>query len=494
MQVTGFAPNTVQQGDETGVVNVLNGNLTLSFPIGPTYPVNEGLSYGLTLTYSSHLRTWVGGGSLPYYIRGRNTAGWGGVLHFGRIASDPQADGVAGYQSPDGTWHPLHPASGSADCGTFGTCFLTKDNTHIRAVQTVNGWRLWTPDGVERELYKRFNPGWACGSEDAQVCSKRDDFEGWYTTRILDPLGTSSVTVEYDVAPRENCILRVWDSVRGSAAPTLTFQNSSLVEGVTIPGGMTTGVTVLVGDNNHSYTFDYDVVSPVGPACPSQFTASGRQVALLRYINAPESLQTAITYDGASRVPTFVDLPGDLAKAEYVWECIEYQQVGERPCPTCPLVYDPAYVHGVAEKRVRTGSATQCSDSGVDCWTYDRPFQLCDVPEYNPCGCPCGFTCSSSQSPQTNPNKVPSPSRRPSKGRSVTRRCTTSTPAARSTRRTIPTPSCAASTTSTARGEVSSSSAAASWTTSGTPPRSGRRSTRTPARGTRRRCPSGKRA
>src|SRR5262245_35883108 len=92
MLTAGLAPNTVQEGDHTGFVNVLNGALTVPFSIGPTYPVNEALSYGLTLTYSSGLRFWLTQLASPSPIkhpRGRSAVGWGWTMHFGRIGRFP---------------------------------------------------------------------------------------------------------------------------------------------------------------------------------------------------------------------------------------------------------------------------------------------------------------------------------------------------------------------------------------------------------------------
>ncbi len=49
----GFSAESVYQMGEIDSVNLYNGNLTLSIPLGPTYPVNN-LSYGLHLTYNSN--------------------------------------------------------------------------------------------------------------------------------------------------------------------------------------------------------------------------------------------------------------------------------------------------------------------------------------------------------------------------------------------------------------------------------------------------------
>ena len=52
-QEKGFAADKVFQFGDIDAINTFNGNLTVRIPLGPTYPVNASLSYGLTLTYNS---------------------------------------------------------------------------------------------------------------------------------------------------------------------------------------------------------------------------------------------------------------------------------------------------------------------------------------------------------------------------------------------------------------------------------------------------------
>ena len=49
----GFSPENVYQVGDIDSVNTFNGNLSLSIPIGGTYPVGGRLSYQLTLVYNS---------------------------------------------------------------------------------------------------------------------------------------------------------------------------------------------------------------------------------------------------------------------------------------------------------------------------------------------------------------------------------------------------------------------------------------------------------
>ena len=51
----GFHPDKLYQFDNIDSVDLSSGSLGLTIPIGPRYPAGGGLSYGLTLTYSSNV-------------------------------------------------------------------------------------------------------------------------------------------------------------------------------------------------------------------------------------------------------------------------------------------------------------------------------------------------------------------------------------------------------------------------------------------------------
>jgi hypothetical protein len=51
----GFAPEKVYDFSSIDQVNLFNGNLSLTIPIGPRFPVGGGLTYGLTLVYNSNV-------------------------------------------------------------------------------------------------------------------------------------------------------------------------------------------------------------------------------------------------------------------------------------------------------------------------------------------------------------------------------------------------------------------------------------------------------
>ena len=50
----GFDPQKAYALEEIGVVNVFNGNLNVTLPIGANYPVSSTLSYGVGLQYGGN--------------------------------------------------------------------------------------------------------------------------------------------------------------------------------------------------------------------------------------------------------------------------------------------------------------------------------------------------------------------------------------------------------------------------------------------------------
>ena len=408
MLTAGFAPNTVQSGDMTGFVNVLNGALTLTFPIGPTYPVNESLSYGLSLTYSSNLRRWSGSPGFPQFPQGRSPVGWAWSMHLGRIRPSATTPVSFSYQASDGTSYGLALKTGAANCGAQfeAGCYLSTGNTYLRAVRQFNDpgdlvgtWRLWTPDGVERVLAHFLDDSWGCNPI-GNNCPFARDIAGWYTTSILDPVGVDSVTIEYDTPLKPHCMKKIWDSVRQNAnSPSFEFTNVVDLNSGSAKG-ITSDIKVRASDGLIStYHLTYEWVSAVPRPCHDAGTGAGPNLPILRSISlqrGASSLVTAIGYEGSPVgagipwVPNLVDLPGNLASAAYDWECIDYEEFGDCPLPPsdCRCSDTTSQVYGVQAKRVLRGTGTACDAADVDCWSYQRCLTIAydEEPRAYPCG------------------------------------------------------------------------------------------------------------
>lgn len=155
----GFRPEHTFQLGELDHVNLFNGNLTVTIPIGPRYPLGPSLSYGLTLTYTGNVWEWEEEcpdwpdestcylQSLP---RTRNNAGLGWHLGFGELLdpNDPaNPDGATIFVSPDQSLHAFEPRLHPNGPTQSGSLF-TQDGTYMR--HRLSPQRVESPDGTIR--------------------------------------------------------------------------------------------------------------------------------------------------------------------------------------------------------------------------------------------------------------------------------------------------------------------------------------------------------
>src|SRR5687768_10384506 len=109
----GFSPEKVYQLGNIDNVNVFNGNVTVTLPLGGTYPVGGGLSYGLTLVYNSKNWDIRVSSAVPEVIPNRTSnAGLGWQVTLGTLISPYDStsfslneQGLWVYASPDGAEH-----------------------------------------------------------------------------------------------------------------------------------------------------------------------------------------------------------------------------------------------------------------------------------------------------------------------------------------------------------------------------------------------------
>ncbi len=106
-------------GGNVDNINSFNGNLSVAIPLGQAFPVNGGLSYGLSLVYNSQVWEYEVRDVSPdlSYVQALplqvNNAGLGWIITLGRF-NPPQAIGELNtfrntYMSPDGSRHTFYP-------------------------------------------------------------------------------------------------------------------------------------------------------------------------------------------------------------------------------------------------------------------------------------------------------------------------------------------------------------------------------------------------
>ncbi len=142
-------------------VNLFNGNIVITIPLGQRYPLNAGLSYGLTLTYNSNVWDFTERQPTPpaeRVIRAepnrRSNAGMGWTLSLGRLyppgSVGNTTPGFARWQyvSADGSEHTFYDTLHVGEPAAPGFRY-TRDNSYLR-LQDVGSTRKYIefPDGT----------------------------------------------------------------------------------------------------------------------------------------------------------------------------------------------------------------------------------------------------------------------------------------------------------------------------------------------------------
>src|SRR2546422_4334367 len=139
-ETVGFQSNHIFEGGQFGEnVDILNGGLNLSIPIGPQYQVSRYLGYQLQLSYGSKIWDHTNVGNVDRLYR-RSNMGLGFNMHFGRIYKDveivamgpAQTSCVWYYVSPDGNEHALPAGEGEDSCQKLPINGFTVDRSYYR--------------------------------------------------------------------------------------------------------------------------------------------------------------------------------------------------------------------------------------------------------------------------------------------------------------------------------------------------------------------------
>lgn len=254
----GFDPGKAYTIGDIDSVNIFNGNLVITIPIGPSYPVSEALSYQLQLAYNGNSWDYVSylGGELGIPARSNN-AGLGWQLSIGGVVSGPalpeNAAAAWAYTTADGatrTFYPsLHqeesnnstysgPESPTAQVAAGGVIGYTRDGTYLRLIRMapeivfestdpetgfpIRDWqarrRVELPDGTVHilaavELIQTTGP--------ATLTYQQEIGQQYRVERMEDRFG-NSVDVAYDTLPNGNEMWTITDST--GRFHTVTFE------------------------------------------------------------------------------------------------------------------------------------------------------------------------------------------------------------------------------------------------------------------------------
>jgi YD repeat-containing protein len=235
----GFRPDEIYHFGSIDSVNLFNGNVIVSLPIGQHYDVTSRFGYQLTLSYNSNIwdvtNEFYGhydgvcdpnNGVVTYVPNLRSNAGAGWSLGYGRLfPACYQANEVFAplYESPDGGAHTFGAAPpGSVFNGNYNGPVYTYDNSHLRLRNSSSNAGgsayLDFPDGTTYAYSKRGAPA-QC--EEWPLESMTDSFGNvtqvswsadYLTETLIDPYGRKTV-IHYALAAPNDVYYSVVDHV-----------------------------------------------------------------------------------------------------------------------------------------------------------------------------------------------------------------------------------------------------------------------------------------
>lgn len=186
----GFDPAKLYQFEDIDRVALINGNVAISIPVGPRYPVGGEFSYQLSLDYNS--KVWD---REQFYFRGsevaealpnrQSNAGMGWALSLGQLLDpdDPdnpyQDDGDWAYVSPDGGEHVFYPLLHSYDVENdpSNAYSYTRDGSYLRMVAVSAASRTVELPNGDIHTFTRYPDPALGGNYRWRVTQQRDRFQ-----------------------------------------------------------------------------------------------------------------------------------------------------------------------------------------------------------------------------------------------------------------------------------------------------------------------------
>jgi RHS repeat-associated protein len=291
----GFQPERSFELGEIDHVNAFNGNLIVSIPIGPVYPVSPQLSYQFRLSWNSNV--WDGDegsvvGTTASYTNRASNAGLGWQFGLGRLAQPGQLGNRQDfpvYLSPDGGRTVFHetliPGAADNDPGVL----YSRDSKYLRVRNLGRcAGDPWTgrcdyeidfPSGLVHKFQQ----------EDGQLVSITDRFRNRVTlTYALD--GSS------------------WSINDGYRSHSVTLVPKSLDSGNTVRMVSSANLAAF-GGTTASYAFEYSPTTDLPRASPFNDPAQSATAptTLLLSVTGPHGWQISMpTYQlDAAGAPKF---------------------------------------------------------------------------------------------------------------------------------------------------------------------------------------------
>jgi RHS repeat-associated protein len=279
----GFAPDKVYDAIDRDAINTFNGNLTISIPLGPSYPVSEHLGYAFALSYNSNAWDFEEIMGLPHATPSRlSNAGMGWLVSLGRIVPSGIATAPFAYEGPDGNhhnfWSSLHEEPPTPHPPSVASVSYSRDGTYLRLITWADGRRdVHFSDGTIRA----FDP-------DGELTAIKDAFANTVTvTRVDTRPAECASTIGFVFA---------WEITDSQNARTnyVCFRSFSYPDS-TYDGQVDRIVLATPAGGSASYVFGYTPTN-VPRTCGALYDPNPVNVPLLTSITLPDGSQYLFTY------------------------------------------------------------------------------------------------------------------------------------------------------------------------------------------------------
>ncbi|MFL6193494.1 MAG: RHS repeat domain-containing protein [Thermoanaerobaculia bacterium] len=375
----GFSPEKVFQIGDLDQVNMLNGNVMVNIPLGPSYKVAGGLSYSLQLVYNSKVWDYQQTYNYPEYYREAlpdrlSNAGMGWSISLGRLLEpdDPEndTDPVAWtYVGADGGVHVFYSTlhSGDSELDPADDNQYTRDGSYLRMRKLGSTLRtVEFPDGNVHS-FEPYNGRWRLFQirdrfYNAIGISYSADEKTWTITDSSDPVNprTHRIIFSQSIYPYYDKVLERIElaSFSGSLPPM-------------------------------TYSFGYGLVTYDKPCTQTLPIRRTVYVPALQTIFLPDGSTYGVTYQSTVD-PINCEGPGAITSltmptlGKIEWTYRTYGLPGDG-CSADADYYDRS--HGVATRRFVDAAGNETGK-----WTYTPALS-------SPPADPAFHTCSNTQRP-----------------------------------------------------------------------------------------------
>ncbi len=347
----GIDAERMYQFGDIDSINLFNGNLNLRMPLGQSYPVSAGVSYGLVLSYNSSAWDYVPNTTVPpatvrAYPDRLSNAGMGWRVTLGTLVAPPDELNKSPhwiYLSPDGGDHVFFSGY-TSDCANQ-TCY-TKDNSFLRLSWSSSQPVITFPDGVRHV----FEPDPASNGSRWRLEMILGTFASWNDPDVEIEYSSCSSPCSSQWTIRDRHLRQ--QVVSFVADPSNAYRD--LVDSISLS---------IFGGGTATYYFHYVPRTYGAPCTRSDIANVSIQVPLLDTVTLPDGTVYRMTYD-----PTDCASYGSLRKltlptgGEIAWD------YAGREMPVTACYYGDPWAHYVPA--VSRRSFLNSNGTVLGAWTY----------------------------------------------------------------------------------------------------------------------------